>query len=122
MKAPYIPLTNSCATENFCFADIPALADGQVLATQLLTPIQSLFVPCGVMESNIGQVVVTLPAGSETECEIGTKTSTAVPLGNRYRLQLRRTGGGSFDSYPTAGIPFITMVNPRASYVGGSVQ
>ena len=121
-EGTYVPLTNSCATENLCFADMPDLSDGNLLPTQMLTPTQATYVPCGVLESAAGQVSVTLPAGSETECEIGVQSKSSAALNNRYRVQLRRAGGAVFDSYPEAGIPLVTLVNPRASIVGGAVQ
>ena len=121
-EGTYVPLTNSCATERLCFADIPALSDGNTLATPQLTSVQSTFVPCGVMESTAGQVFVELSAGSETECEIGVQSKSDAALFNRYRLQLRRAGGATFDSYPEAGVPLLTIVSPRASMAGGTTQ
>ena len=104
----YLPLTDSCATAGLCFADIPNLSDGTPLATQLLTPIQSTFVPCGVIESKAGRCMSRCLLDQKRNVKSECRLRVGLPIFTDLSTSIAAGGGGAFNNYPEAGVPTIT--------------
>ena len=116
-----IPLTDTCTPTNVCYTAAPGVNE-PTLTTERLASDQTTNVSCAVVQSAASVPLLTLTAGSDTECVHAIKFGESLTENQKIYFIPRGNGGVLLDGYTTGNLPHATISAQRANTSGGSRQ